>query len=728
MLSFLVLRWPDRMVACVPQVPFVSCFIFRSILYFMFTFSSLRLCAVSLLVLLGLGMPLSGWGQTPSDSTQTSQLHEQPALSPVTIIAIRPSGATEERFSLSQQDRLAHDGGALLSHTPSISLIRKAGQYGFDPVLRGFKYDQLNVVIDGVQSANAACPNRMDPATSQVAPNMVEQIEVFKGPHNLRYGPALGGTINFTSVQPSFTPQTESYGRLSGSYESNGQLMRGETQVGVRGQAYDLALFGAWSQGNDYRAGNDQTVQADFLRGSFGAQLGLRLSEQQRLTLSANRNLARDADFPALPMDLRRDDTWLIKAMHRAELNRGALQSWQSSAYLTRVDHLMDNLLKPLDPRMLNAETQALTLTYGGRSETQWQWQRQTLYLGVDARVEEAEGVRSREFLMGPRMGQVLQDDAWQQSRIAQGGLFGEYQWQGLHWYATAALRLQLNHAQALDPAAEFTAVQSETAVTQFNPSLSLGGGYRWAEGWNLSVWLGRAQRSAGLTERYINFFPVGLDPYELLGDPQLVPEVNHQADLSLRYQAERTALDVTLFGAYLTNFISSVIDTSLSPRMPNSPGVRRFVNLEEALLTGIELQWQQQLGAGLSHLLSLAYTYGQDLSRNAPLPEIAPLDLRYTLRGSFGAERWQPELTLRHVRPQNRVAEVFGETPTPGFTLLDAQLRYWPLAWLLLSAGVQNALDAAFYEHLNRSVRSAAAPPLYAPGRNVFVSVTLDW
>jgi iron complex outermembrane recepter protein len=724
----LVLQRPGRMVACVQQVPFVSCFIFRSILHFMSIFSSLRLCAVSLLVLLGLGMPVCGWGQTPTDSTQAPPFFEQPALSPVTIIAVRPSGATEERFSLSPQDRLAHDGAALLSRTPSLSLIRKAGQYGFDPVLRGFKYDQLNVVIDGVQSANAACPNRMDPATSQVVPNMIRQVEIFKGPHSLRYGPALGGTINFSSVQPSFALQTESYGRLSGSYEANGNLLRSETQVGVRGKAYDLSLFGAWSQGNDYRAGNDETVQADFLRASFGAQLGLKLSAAQQLTLSANRNLARDADFPALPMDLRRDDTWLFKARHRIELDRGALQSWQSSAYFTRVDHLMDNLLKPLDPRRLNAQTEALTLTYGGRSETHWQWQQQTLYLGVDARVEEAEGIRSRAFLLGPLAGRTLTDDAWQQSRIAQGGIFGEYQWQGTHWYSIASARWQLNRAQALDPAAEFLAVHGETAITQVNPSLSLGGGYRWTQGWDLSLWLGRAQRSAGLTERYINFFPVGLDPYELVGDPQLAPEVNHQADLSLRYRREKTTLEITAFGAYLTDFISSVIDSSLRPRLPSSPGVRRFVNLDRALLAGLELQWQQQLGAGLSHELALAYTYGQDLTREAPLPEIAPLDLRYTLRGDYGQGRWQPTLTLRHVRPQTRIAEAFGEATTPGFTLLDAQLRYRPLTWLLLSTGVQNALDVAYYEHLNRSVRGADAPPIFAPGRNLFASVTLTW
>lgn len=665
--------------------------------------------------------------QQPQTSVDSS-LKDIGPLAPVTIIAVRSSGATEERINMSQQDRLAHDGAALLANTPSIGLIRKGGNYGFDPVLRGFKYDQLNVVIDGVQSALAACPNRMDPATSQIAPNMMEQVEVYKGPHTLRFGSALGGTINFSSVQPAFSARRTPYGRLSGSYESNGNVFRSESQVGVRGATYDLALFGAWSQGQDYVAGNGETVQSEFLRGSFGTQLGVKLGASQQLALSVNRNMARDVDFPTLPMDLRSDDTWLAKLKHQATFQQGALKSWQSSAYLTRVDHLMDNLLKPLDPRMMNAATHALTQSYGGRTELLWKWEQNRLYLGGDARVEEAEGLRTREFLMGPMAGNSVEDNAWQHGRIARGGLFSEYQWQDLHWYGVASARLEYNHATALDLTSEFLQVHEEATASQLNPSLSMGGGYRWTNGMGVGLWLARAQRSAGLTERYINFFPVGLDPYELVGNPNLAPEVNYQADLNWRFAQGENLLEVTAFGSYLTDYITSGIDTTLSPRLPNSPGVRQYVNLDAAMLLGFELQWQQTLWAGLYHQLSLAYTYGQDLVHMTPLPEIAPLDLRYSLLGSYGQGRWKPELTLRHVLAQNRISQQFGEMETPGFTLLDIQMHYQPTPWLMVMGGVQNALDVACYEHLSRSVRSAESPPLYAPGRNLFLAVTVNW
>ena len=113
---------------------------------------------------------------------------------PVSVIALRPKRDEREIYQLEDLDRLAHDGGEVLNQTPLINGIRKSGSYGFDPVLRGFKYDQINIVMDGIQSANAACPNRMDPPSSQMAPNMIKQIEIIKGPHALRYGNAIGGS------------------------------------------------------------------------------------------------------------------------------------------------------------------------------------------------------------------------------------------------------------------------------------------------------------------------------------------------------------------------------------------------------------------------------------------------------------------------------------------------------------------------------------------------------
>lgn len=650
-------------------------------------------------------------------------------LFPVTIIAVKPQSAQpEEALAMTYPDRLEHDAGDILNQVPAFNSIRKGGNYGFEPVFRGFKYDQLNVVMNGAQSATAACPNRMDPPTSQMAPNMMERIEVLKGPHALRYGTGFGATLNFIPAKLRFSEEQEWYGRLSSGYETNGNLVRGESQLGFSNEQLDLSVFASWSQGDDYLTGNEETVQADFSRGSFGVNAGLKLSASQQLRISTTYNRARDADFPALPMDLRDDDTWMFNARHDVQFNRQQLQAWNTTIFGSFVDHLMDNRLKQLDPRMLNASTNATTANYGGRTEGTWQFRNNRLYAGADLRIEGAEGIRTREFLLGPMAGNTLQDNAWQDGQISKTGLFAEYQIKGGVLDYILSGRLELNTADLNDPTEEFTLANVETQVTQLNPSFSFGVLKNFDEQFRAGLWLARAQRSGGLAERFINYFPIGQDPFEMLGNPQLEPEVNYQADLNLNWKPTKGSIvSLDLYVAYLEDFISSVIDTSLSPRLPMSPGVRRFVNIDQALKTGFEVSWQQDLFVGLTQKLGLAYTYGQDLQRDEPLPEIAPLDLRYSLRGSYLKDQLSPELTLRYVAEQDRTSTEFGETITPSFALVDLKVGYSLSDKISISVGANNLLDENYYEHLNRSVRGTNTA-IFAPGRNIFTNINFQF
>ena len=75
----------------------------------------------------------------------------------------------------------------------------------------------------------------------------------------------------------------------------------------------------------------------------------------------------------------------------------------------------------------------------------------------------------------------------------------------------------------------------------------------------------------------------------------------------------------------------------------------------------------------------------------------------------------------------QNRVSEEFGETVTPAFSLVDLKLAYQFSEGFRLSAGVNNLLDEAYYEHLNRSVRGTNAP-IPARGRNGYVSLNVTF
>jgi len=577
-------------------------------------------------------------------------------LQPVSVIAYHTVNQTK-RIDLNYQDKLNHDAGAVLNSDVSINSIKKSGAYGFDPVLRGFKYDQLNIVINGSCCASAACPNRMDPVTSQIPLNAIESVQILKGPYSLRYGNSFGGTINFLTAKPLFTEKFKINGRLSSTYENNGNVFRNEGIIGLHTKKIAFNVVGSWSEGDDYKDGNQKSVQSDFLRASVGANLSAKLSENQMLSFSANRNFGRNTDFPSLPMDLINDDTWLFNAEHSLLLKNRKLTSWKTLVYATHVDHLMDNSLKLLNPRTMNAKSPTQTLTYGGRTETTWNCKNTTTYTGFDLRIETAQGSRTREILTGPNAGKIFTDNIWQNSRIERSGFFAETNIITANFLYVVAGRLEMNKSDANDAATEFVAVNPETTKTQLNPSLSLGIIKNFNNYYSVKLWAGSSQRSGSLTEKYINYFSVGRDAFELLGNPMLKPETNNQADLIFEIKSEKTFLNIDLFASYLQNYITSVKNPALKPRIATSPGVRQFVNVENAFKTGFEVNWKQYLFYGIQQQAAVAYTYAKNTANNEPLPEIAPFEIRYSLTGNHLNDKLISEISLRHVLKQDRIS-----------------------------------------------------------------------
>ncbi len=648
-------------------------------------------------------------------------------LQPAVILA-KGKANVFSGLQVTETDKVTHDAGAFLKQTPLIAAIQKGGNYGFDPVMRGFKYDQLNLVMDGGICATAACPNRMDPPSSQIPMNMIEQIEVLKGPYSLRYGTGFGGTINFKSLAGSYADITKVKGRISAGYEGNGTIYKTEGEVGISGRFYNISIYGSYSDGGNYYDGNDSLVEASFNRLNLGTRMNFQINSRNEISLNIANNFAKDVDFPALNMDLREDNTWLMSASHKYKPEEGSLKRINTSLFASFVDHEMDNLNKNLSPRMVNAVTDAITRNMGARSEALVNFRNGVLYTGLDFKQQTADGTRYRTFLMGPNTGTTINDNVWQDSRITEASVFGEYHHDFERSGIVASLRLNYNNAEAFNVSDRFSAANDVLHESQINPSLSIGYFYDLNETLSLGLWLGRAQRSGSLTERFINYLPVGRDPYERVGNPSLNAEVNNQIDLDLNWKTSSATIQINVFAAYLNDFISSEIQSDLSPLLSTAPGVKQYMNIGNALLTGAEVSWTHQWTDILYSSAALAYTYGENLEANTPLPEIAPLDTRFLIGANLLKKTLKPELSLRLVNEQNRIATSFGETVTPGYKVLDLMLNYLPVKNMQIKLGLANLFNAAYYEHLSRSVSGTAAYKIHAPGRSFYATVTYQF
>ncbi|WP_461632567.1 TonB-dependent receptor domain-containing protein [Labilibaculum euxinus] len=648
------------------------------------------------------------------------------SLLPTTVIARANSTTKSDIMKVRISDKLSHDAGDFLSQSAMIGGIRKSGSYGFDPVLRGFKYDQLNLIMDNGMSATAACPNRMDPPASQIPMSMVDRVEIVKGPHSLRYGNAFGGSIHFKSAPASFSETTKAFGRASGSYESNGNIFRTEAMAGAKGKFYNFGIYGAYSEGDDYEDGNGNKTPSGFNRRNIGMSSVFKLSGSQSIKLSANNNFAKDVDFPALNMDLREDDTWLLNLSHKINFKNSNFSSLSTSFYGSFVDHSMDNLTKDLNPRTVNAITLAKTKNYGGRSEASFQFKNSSLFSGIDYKAEEAKGTRSREMLMGPKSGTTFFDNLWQDSKISKVALFGEYHFALQEVYFVASTRLEHNSAKSREITTEFINANPKNPSDKLNVSASFGATHDFSKQIRMGLWLGRAERSGSLTERFINYLAVDVDPYERIGNAKLKSEVNYQLDYNFTWKTDQSELDITLFASMLRDYISAEIRPDLSPRLATAPGVKQYYNIDKAVMRGFEFSWYQKITSSIYHKVNVAYTYGKNMDFNQPLPEIPPLDIRYALGASFCRNKFHPEIMIRHALKQNRISNNYGESKTPAFTIADIKASYDFSDKIKLIGGVRNLFDEAYYEHLNRSVKGSNKA-IYAPGRSFYLTLAIS-
>ncbi len=93
------------------------------------------------------------------------------------------------------------DLGTILSEIfPEVSHIRKGG-ISNDIVIRGFKRDDLNILIDGAK-IYGACPNRMDPPISNITAPQVEKVEIQEGAFDVSNQGSLAGVVLIKTKDP----------------------------------------------------------------------------------------------------------------------------------------------------------------------------------------------------------------------------------------------------------------------------------------------------------------------------------------------------------------------------------------------------------------------------------------------------------------------------------------------------------------------------------------------
>lgn len=645
-----------------------------------------------------------------------------------------------------------------MREVPNISAVRKGGA-NLDPVIRGFKFSQLNIQLDNGQKMEGGCPNRMDPTTSHIEAGDIEAIEVLKGPFALRYGQNMGGVVNILTSSPRPFDEFQVHVKANVGFESNWNGQREHMTIYGGGQKVFFSVSGNKAEYGDYEDGEGNTVRSSFNKSGYTAKLGYAPAKNHRIILSYSDLTASDVSFPSLPMDERLDMTKLYSIDYTAEKINDKIETINFKAYYSHIDHTMDNIERGSGDTVV-AVANIIAQRLGYRAEVGINTSEKShLFVGTDMFNINKDGDRVKTMIgMTPMMNKVVvkNEDLWNSAVITNFGAFAEYRYNHKLWEIVGSARVDYNTASSdsislinnLTPnAVDIIGTPADSTESEMiNFSISAGASRKLNENSSIGLSIGRGMRSPDMIERFIISLPVGYDNYEYIGNPELDAEINNEIDLVYKYNHQKLgSVEVSTFYSFVQNYIGGELIPGQLSQSKDVLGVKKFENLGNATLYGFEFSYATPNRYKFRASVTAAITQGsidgvQELIYddnnllidtktidNDPLGEIPPFNANVNLSYKFFNNTLIPQVNVRYSARQDRISVSMGELTTPDFALLDASIVYKYSQHLNIVVGVNNILDKSYYEHLNRRVLGTNTR-LYEPGRVIFTNLILNF
>ena len=320
------------------------------------------------------------------------------------------------------------------------------------------------------------------------------------------------------------------------------------------------------------------------------------------------------------------------------------------------------------------------------------------------------------------------------------GFLFEEVKLNPLRFQFGARVEYDAVSIDSSDP--ELTSLTSPGQKDQkFLPvSGAAGAIYDFAKDWQVALNLNYSQRAPTPEELFARG-PHDATFQFIIGDPNLDVEINRTIDLSLRRTAGRVTGFISGFYTSYDGFIDFTATGQTKDNLPvyiytpknatfycgegrvdfhllplnitraNEPSDSKSV--KNVIMGGEETT--QKNPKDLYLRLQADYVHAED-SSGEPLPRITPLRCGISL--NYESEHWLASIEGWRVDAQTSVAEF--ETPTPGYTFLNASIGYkfqWGRTYNYLYLRGTNLLDAEARDHL-----SFLKEIMPLPGRGIVV------
>jgi iron complex outermembrane receptor protein len=573
--------------------------------------------------------------------------------------------------------------GETLARQPGVSAT-SFGPNASRPVLRGFQGERVRVLTDGIGSLDASNTS-VDHAVA-INPLTAERIEVLRGPSALLFGSsAIGGVVNVIDARiPRRVPDEGVHVAGILTYGSAADERSANATIDVPLSAkLVIHADGNYSKTDDLRIGG--FVLARELRAEAAA------SEDPEV-----RALAQLRDrLPNTAAET--SDVALGVAYVDGDNNVGISVNRYDSLYGVPVRYSLEPGAEVEAPRIdirqnradARAEIDAgsgfvdAVRFRAGYSDYRHNELEESGEIGTTFLTKGAEGrleiVQAKKGGWGGGFGaqyfrrhlDVIGEEKFlPENRTSQVGLFA------LQNYETGPLRSEAGARY------ERQTVSAEADADLGNPALkrsfdafsgSLGASYELAKGVRVGLNGSHTERAPSAEELYANGPHAGTQSFEI-GNPDLRKERSWGLEATFNAEGDGYSFSASVFKSWFEDYIFERRTGDIEDDLPVFQ-----ITQADARYSGIELEGSARLArmGPVTFVVDAVADYVRATIEGAgPAPRIPPLRLMGGLEAQ--SARVQGRVEVEWTAEQDRLAEF--ETPTRGFTLVNASVQFKPL------------------------------------------------
>ncbi|MEQ4561762.1 MAG: TonB-dependent copper receptor, partial [Acinetobacter sp.] len=560
-------------------------------------------------------------------------------------------------------------------------------------------------LTDGTENLGA-CPARMDSPTSYINPESYDRITVIKGPQTVLYAtPGSAATVLFEREPEQLSADKPYRGQASVLIGSFGRLDH-NIEAAVGDESKYARLNANRSVAGNYQDGNGKTVQSQWERWSTDLALGWKPTQDTWLELRGGASDGESA-YAGRTMDgtqFRRESLGL----HAEQKNiTDVIKKVEAQIDYSYNDHVMDNF-KLRTPPMMPMAMEVTRRTINARTAVTTEWGNFSAVSGVDSQHNQHAGnMYMRDANPIPPLKRDLEYQSY--------GAFTEWTYTlspETKWVAGGRIdQVKVNHA-ANDQQRKDTNPNAFVRIEHALPEHGL-----------------KTYAGIGYVERSPDYWEISRVSKGLLN--YLDTEKTTQLDLGFEFEQGALTSWASAYAGLIDDFI-------LVPYQSNPNGSVSILPARsiDATIAGAEAGIGYHLTDHLQTDLSAMYAWGKNTSDGKPLPQIAPLEGRFNLR--YVQDRYSLGLLWRAVAKQNRISLNEGNIvgydigKSKGFSTLAINAAYQYSPTLDFAVGIDNLLDKAYAEHLNKSGAAlfgyAANEQFNNSGRNYWARVSMKF